>query len=189
MHTISASLLLYEHHRNWQGFDQGLCLYAHQACFSNHRCRLLEAMPVERRSLRSSKDTPSTNNSSKEKPSHSRTTSKSKAAPAKKPSSEQPPKGTSEAKPIVNGAELTQNGINGTQDVEMNGESGSGDQMTVVVPPPRDSRTPGQPEKDEAAMDVGEDGANQDDVPQKTYESLFQGQLISNSSYISLTWC
>ena len=146
-------------------------------------------MPVERRSLRSSKDTSSTNNTSKEKPSHSRTTSKSKAAPAKKSSSEQPTNGISEAKAVVNGAEPTQNGINGTQDVEMNGENGSGDQMTVVVPPPRDSKTPGQPEKDEDAMDVGEDGADQVNASQKTYESLFQGELISKSVSISLSWC
>ena len=113
-------------------------------------------MPVERRSLRSNKDSSSTNSSSRDRPSHSQTTSKSKAAPTKKPTSDQTAKVDADAKPVANGTEPMQNGVNGSQDIEMNGESSSGDKMTVVVPPSKESQASGEPRKPDDAMDVDE---------------------------------
>lgn len=121
-------------------------------------------MPVERRSLRSNKESSSTNNSSKDKSAHSRTTSKSKAAPAKKSSSEQAAKSNAGTKPVTNGNELVQNGINGSSDIDMNGESSMGDKMTVVVPPSKGSKTLEQSGKDDDAMVIEEEGTSKADA-------------------------
>lgn len=125
-------------------------------------------MPVERRSLRSNKDSSSTNNNSKEKSSHSRTASKSKAVPSKKGPTDQAAKVSSGVKPSANGAELVQNGINGSQDIEMNGESSMGDKMTVVVPPSKSPKPPGQSDGDDVAVDAEGEGQSKGDATSET---------------------
>lgn len=65
----------------------------------------------------------------------------------------------SEDKPHTNGTEPLENGINGTEDVDMVddgpekvkvGTNKDGeDEMTVVVPPPKSSKLSGEPSKDE----------------------------------------
>ena len=132
-------------------------------------------MPGERRNLRSSKESSSSTNgekarsnstssgSSKDKPVPTRaTSSKNKALPTKKPS----PKDTAGGQPQANGTEPVENGVNGTEDVDMVddgpekvkvGNDHDGDEeMTVVVPPPKSSKLSGEPGKDEegdVAMD------------------------------------
>ena len=69
-------------------------------------------------------------------------------------------------KPKTNGSEPVENGVNGTEDVEMaddgadksrsNGIKEGEDEMTVVVPPPNSSKLAGEPPKDlegDTAMD------------------------------------
>ena len=125
-------------------------------------------MPGERRNLRSSKETSSSTNgeearsnsqsssSNKDKPVPTRATSaKGKALPTKKTSGKE----GAEDKPHTNGTEPIENGINGTEDVDMVddgpekvkiGTNKEGeDEMTVVVPPPKSSKLSGEPSKDE----------------------------------------
>ncbi|KAL2045747.1 hypothetical protein N7G274_002178 [Stereocaulon virgatum] len=121
-------------------------------------------MPGERRNLRSSKETSSSTNgekarsnsqssSSKDKPVPTRTTSsKGKALPKKTPGKE-----TAGDKPQTNGTEPIENGVNGSDDIDMiddgpekvkvskDGE----DEMTVVVPPPKGSKLSREPAKDD----------------------------------------
>ncbi|KAK3173385.1 hypothetical protein OEA41_006714 [Lepraria neglecta] len=121
-------------------------------------------MPGERRNLRSSKETSSSTNgekarsnsqssSSKDKPVPTRaTSSKGKALPKKTSGKE-----TAGDKPQTNGTEPIENGINGTDDIDMVddgpekvkiGNEGE-DEMTVVVPPPNSSKLSGEPGKDD----------------------------------------
>ena len=125
-------------------------------------------MPGERRNLRSSKETSSPTNgeeprsnsqsssSNKDKPVPTRaTSSKGKTLPTKKISGKE----GAEDKPHTNGTEPVENGINGTEDVDMVddgpeqvkvGISKDGDdEMTVVVPPPKSSKLSGEPGKDD----------------------------------------
>lgn len=124
-------------------------------------------MPGERRTLRSGKETSSTNgeeprsnsqnsSSNKDKPVPTRaTSSKGKSLATKKT----PGKEASEDKPQTNGTEPVENGINGTEDIDMVddgpekvkvGTSNEGeDEITVVVPPPKSSKLSGEPSKDE----------------------------------------
>lgn len=125
-------------------------------------------MPGERRNLRSSKETSSSTNgeepransqsssSTKDKPVPTRATSlKGKTLSAKKSAGKE----GAEDKPHTNGTEPVENGINGTEDVDMVddgpekvkiGTNKEGeDEMTVVVPPPKSSKLSGQPNKDE----------------------------------------
>ena len=70
-------------------------------------------------------------------------------------------------KPKTNGAEPVENGLNNSEDVEMehddpgksrpNGTKEGEDEMTVVVPPPNSSKLSGQPVKDmEVDVDMDE---------------------------------
>ena len=125
-------------------------------------------MPGERRNLRSSKETSSSTNgeeprsnsqsssSNKDKPVPTRaTSSKAKTLSTKKT----PGKEAAEDKPQINGTESVENGINGTEDIDMVddgpekvkvGTNNEGeDEMTVVVPPPKSSKLSGEPSKDE----------------------------------------
>lgn len=125
-------------------------------------------MPGERRNLRSSKESSSSTNgeepransqssgSNKDKPVPNRaTSSKGKILPTKKTSAKE----GAEDKPRTNGTEPVENGINGTEDVDMVddgpekvkvGKNKEGeDEMTVVVPPPKSSKLSGEPGKDE----------------------------------------
>ena len=127
-------------------------------------------MPGERRNLRSNKETSSQTNgekarsdsqssSSKDKPVPTRaTSSKGKAIPPKKTTTTSA-KDPNEDKPQINGNGPTENGVNGTEDVEMADEGaervkvGTGkegeDEMVVVVPPPKSSKLFGEPGKDD----------------------------------------
>ena len=83
------------------------------------------------------------------------TSSKGKNLPTKKTSGKE----GAEDKPHTNGTEPVENGINGTEDVDMVddgpekvkvGTNKEGeDEMTVVVPPPKSSKLSGEPSKDE----------------------------------------
>ena len=139
-------------------------------------------MPGERRNLRSSKETSSTNGeeprpnsqssgSNKDKPVPTRSTSsKGKILPTKKT----PGKETAEDKPHTNGTEPVENGINGTEDVDMVddgpekvkvGTNNEGeDEMTVVVPPPKSSKLSGEPGKDEEGDTAMENTEKSDSV-------------------------
>ena len=139
-------------------------------------------MPGERRNLRSSKETSSSTNgeeprsnsqsasSNKDKPVPTRaTSSKGKTLPTKKTSGKE----ASEDKPQTNGTEPVENGINGTEDVDMVddgpekvkvGTSNEGeDEMTVVVPPPKSSKLSGEPGKDDEG-DVAMGNTDKSDV-------------------------
>ena len=135
-------------------------------------------MPGERRTLRSNKESASTNGekarsdsqssaSTKDKPLPARaTSSKSKAGLVKKGISGNSAKDMAGDKPKTNGAEPVENGLNSSEDVEMeddgagksrpNGTKEGEDEMTVVVPPPNSSKLSGQPVK-EVEVDVDMD--------------------------------
>ena len=126
-------------------------------------------MPGERRTLRSSKESSSSTNGEKSRPdSQNPSTAKDKPVPARtassktKPGSKKPlvdlsPQEDAAGKTQPNGAEPVENGINGTEDIEMAdevadqakplpGHDGE-DEMTVVVPPPKSSKLSGEPNK------------------------------------------
>ena len=158
-------------------------------------------MPGERRNSRPSKDTSSSTNgekarsnsqssSSKDKPVPTRAPSKGKAQPAKK--STKDPTGDNHQ---ANG-EPIENGINGSEDVEMQDEiaeknkTGSikegEEEMTVVVPPPNSSKLAGdsQDPPSEDAMEgvekVDSEGAEGEQIDPKA-------KAVSGSSYVSAT--
>lgn len=142
-------------------------------------------MPGEKRNLRSNKEA-STNgerarsgsqssSSNKDKPVPTRTTSsRGKAVPAKKGSSNTSAKEGSGDKPQTNGTDPVENGINGAEDVDMGDEEAErvkvgttkdgDDKMTVVVPPPKSSKLNGEPGKD-AEGDVTMEGSEEAKVP------------------------
>ena len=70
-------------------------------------------MPSERRNLRSNKETSSTNN---DRPA----TTKGKGVNPKKGSTGGPHKDSGKDKPKINGVDSNKNGINGSEDVDMN---------------------------------------------------------------------
>ncbi|KAJ5692155.1 26S proteasome regulatory subunit rpn3 [Penicillium macrosclerotiorum] len=149
-------------------------------------------MPAERRSLRSNNKSDASsstngekaqsNSSAKDQPPTTRAAANKKAAPVKKgaPTSEMGEHDPSH----VNGSKSTENGVNGSEDVEM-GEDTAGaptssinpsqdrhgdEKMTVVVPPtkaPRSSGKNGQ-DKDE---DVTMEGAEADEKEQTEPEA------------------
>jgi 26S proteasome regulatory subunit N3 len=133
-----------------------------------------KTMPAERRSLRSNKsetssspngekprsDSQSSSNK-KDRPTHTRSaSSRSKSLASKK--------GVTTAKdmsgdiPPTNGTDPLENGVNGTDDIEMEDESSKStgrtksvkdkdgdEEMTVVVPPPKATKLAGVPQKDD----------------------------------------
>lgn len=128
-------------------------------------------MPGERRTLRSNKESASSTNgekarsdsqsssSSKDKPVPTRTTSsKGKPIPVKKATTNPSSREGAGEKPQTNGVEPAENGVNGSEDVEMaddgidqmkSGQLKDGeDEMTVVVPPPKGSKLTSEPSKD-----------------------------------------
>ncbi|KAK2757962.1 26S proteasome non-ATPase regulatory subunit [Arachnomyces sp. PD_36] len=136
-------------------------------------------MPPERRSLRSNKsDTSSSANgdkaransqnstSNKDKPAPARSAaSKTKAAAAKKGAS----KSTGQDQPHTNGTDPVENGVNGTEDVEMKEDSPNGhanstgkdndgdEEMTVVVPAAKGAKASGSGRDKEG--DIAMEGA------------------------------
>ena len=138
--------------------------------FPNAKRPTTSDMPGERRNLRSNKETSSQTNgekarsdsqssSSKDKPVPTRATpSKGKPVPSKKAVTTSA-KDSSEEKPQTNGNGPIENGVNGTEDVEMaddgaeqvkvgTGKDGE-DEMVLVVPPPKSSKLSGEPGKNE----------------------------------------
>ena len=134
-------------------------------------------MPGERRNLRSNKESSSSTNgekarsnstssgSSKDKPVPTRaTSSKSKALPSKKPLA----KDNAGDRAQTNGDEALENGVHGVEDVDMVdngpdsvkvGNKDAEDEMTVVVPPPKNPKQSDEPAKDEEGdvpMDTAE---------------------------------
>ena len=133
-----------------------------------------KTMPAERRSLRSNKsETSSSPNgekprsdsqssaSKKDRPTHSRSaSSRAKSISSKKGVTAA--KDMSGDKPPANGTDPVENGINGTDDIEMEDDSSKStsriksakdkdgdEEMTVVVPPPKAIRLAGAPQKDD----------------------------------------
>ena len=104
-------------------------------------------MPGERRNLRSNSST-----NDDRKPS-----AKGKAVPSKKANVNGSSNEGSREKPQINGTESNENGINGTEDVEMGDE-----EMTVVVPPAKGTKLNGDPGKDAQEDTSMEDGSGQD---------------------------
>ena len=98
------------------------------------------------------------------------TSSKGKTLPTKKTSGKE----GAEDKPHTNGTEPVENGINGTEDVDMVDEGpekvkvGTNkegeDEMTVVVPPPKSSKLSGEPSKDEEGDISMENTDNNDNI-------------------------
>ncbi len=146
-------------------------------------------MPSERRNLRSNKETSSSTNgekarsnsqssNAKDKPVPTRSTSsKSKAAAASKKASN-PDKDSTGSKPQSNGTEAVENGLNGTDDVDMvdegpetvkaNGEAD--EEMTVVVPPPRNPKLVSGQNKDtngDMTMDNADKLENEEEEAQQ----------------------
>ena len=126
----------------------------------------ISTMPGERRNLRSNKDSSSSSTNgekarsnstssgtSKDKPVPTRSTSsKNKTLPTKKPSTKE----STGDKPLANGTEPIENGVNGSEDIDMIDEgpekakkgvnNKNEDEMTVVVPPPKASNIAGEHE-------------------------------------------
>lgn len=149
-------------------------------------------MPPERRSLRSNKsDTSSSangekaransqNSSSKDKPAPARATSnKTKAGVSKKGAS----KAAGEEQPHTNGTDPVENGVNGTEDVEMKEESSANghatsnqqkdndgdEEMTVVVPAAKAAKGTGSGRDKEGDVAMDGDG---DEAGEKSVEEV-----------------
>ena len=132
-------------------------------------------MPGERRNLRSNKETSSSANgekarsnsqssSAKDKPVPTRSTSsKSKTATSTGKKATNSGKDGNSSKPRLNGTEPIENGVNGTDDIDMVDEgheivkaNGEADEEMTVVVPPRNSKLLGEQDKeshDDTAMD------------------------------------
>ena len=166
-------------------------------------------MPGERRNLRSNKESTSSTNgekarsdsqnstSNKDKPVPARTSSKGKAIPTKKSGTNIVSKAMNAEKSKTNGTDTTENGVNGTEDIEMadettdehkasNGKDGE-DEMTVVVPPPKSSKLAGEPSKDSEG-DVAMETAQKPDASRLPTEEVdptikaVSGKLMKPSS-------
>lgn len=173
-------------------------------------------MPGERRNLRSSKETSSQTNgekarsdsqssSSKDKPVPTRaTSSKGKAIPPKKAMTNSAKDG-SEDKPQTNGNGPIENGVNGTEDVDMADDSavavkvGTGkdgeDEMVLVVPPPKSSKLSGEPGKDgegDVAMEntehaeTGQPESEKIDPKIKAVSGQYHDRLVRANSTLSI---
>ena len=136
-------------------------------------------MPGERRNLRSNKEL--TSSASGEKGRADSQNAKDKAAPSRSTSSKaktstarKNSKGANSDKPKINGSPPTENGVNGVEDVEMEGDGpdkgkpqkDGDDEMTVVVPPPNSTKLSADPEKDDEG-DLSMEDAQQKDGPGK----------------------
>lgn len=151
-------------------------------------------MPAERRSLRSNNksDTSSSANGEKARSNSQSSSAKDKAAPSTRaaankaksgPAKKGATKGASNTgmeendQSHINGSKSTENGVNGSDDVEM-GEDTAGaptssfntskgrngdEKMTVVVPPTKGSKTSGQSGQDKEE-DVTMEGVDNGDV-------------------------
>ncbi|OGE54263.1 hypothetical protein PENARI_c006G05817 [Penicillium arizonense] len=148
-------------------------------------------MPAERRSLRSNNksDTSSSANGEKARSNSQSSSAKDKAAPttraaankAKSAPAKKDAKGASngdmgEKDSHTNGSKSTENGVNGSEDVEM-GEDTAGaptsgfntnkdrkgdEKMTVVVPPTKGSKPSGKDKGEDVVMEGAEDDAEKE---------------------------
>lgn len=142
-------------------------------------------MPAERRSLRSNNKSDTSSSANGEKansnsqspgakdkaPTTRAAANKAKSAPTKKDA-----KGASNGnmgdddKSHTNGSKSTENGVNGSEDVEMGDTAGaptsssstskdrkSNEKMTVVVPPTKGSKSSGKDKEDDVTMEGAED--------------------------------
>ena len=153
-------------------------------------------MPAERRSLRSNKsetsssangekprsDSQSSSNK-KDRPTHNRSaSSRSKSISTKKGVTTA--KDMSGDKPPTNGTDPVENGINGTEDIEMeeepskasgrtkSGKDKDGDEeMTVVVPPPKATKLSGAPQKDDEG-DIAMNGTTEAEIEEPTESTV-----------------
>ncbi|KAK2753824.1 26S proteasome non-ATPase regulatory subunit [Onygenales sp. PD_40] len=130
-------------------------------------------MPSERRTLRSNKSDASANGDKARSNSQSSSSTKDKPAPTRPSTRSKTSKGAAKSmaadQPHTNGSEPVENGVNGSDDVEMaddaangspqQGEAEGDDEMTVVVPPAKGSRLSGEPEQNQqdVAMEEAED--------------------------------
>ncbi|KAJ5801340.1 uncharacterized protein N7518_003408 [Penicillium psychrosexuale] len=145
-------------------------------------------MPAERRSLRSNNKSDTSSSANGEKansnsqspgakdkaPTTRAAANKAKSAPTKKDA-----KGASNGnmgdddKSHTNGSKSTENGVNGSEDVEMGDTAGaptsssstskdrkSNEKMTVVVPPTKGSKSSGKDKEDDVTMEGAEDVEN-----------------------------
>ncbi|KAJ5162371.1 hypothetical protein N7492_007763 [Penicillium capsulatum] len=154
-------------------------------------------MPAERRSLRSNNKSDSSSSANGEKarsnsqsspakdkaPTTRAAANKAKSAPAKKGAAKGASNGMEDNDHSrVNGSKSTENGVNGSEDVEMGEDSAgaptssfntrkdrNGDQkMTVVVPPSKGSRSSGKAtqDKEDVTMEGTEDGDAEKSEPE-----------------------
>lgn len=172
-------------------------------------------MPAERRSLRSNNksDTSSSANGEKARSNSQSSSAKDKAAPttraaankAKAAPAKKGAKGASNAgmgendQSHVNGSKSNENGVNGSEDVEM-GEDTAGaptssfnsskerhgdEKMTVVVPPTKASRSSGkagQDKEQDVTMEGAEDGdAGKTEPEVDSRTKTIQGWLLLSS--------
>lgn len=142
-------------------------------------------MPSERRNLRSNKDTPSSTNgekarsnsqssNAKDKPVPTRSTSsRSKASSSKKSTSSG--KESTGSKQQTKGTDPVENGVNGTEDVDMvdegheqekaNGEAD--EEMTVVVPPSKNPKLSSGHGKDPEGDNMMDDSEQPEPGPEE----------------------
>ena len=148
-------------------------------------------MPAERRTLRSNKSETSSSANGEKPRSDSQSSPNKKDRPAPNRSASSRSKSISNKKGATtlakdmsgdkpqmngNGSDPLENGVNGTDDLEMDqdsskstgktkpGKDKDGDEeMTVVVPPAKGSKLSGEPAKDDEG-DVAMNGATEDDV-------------------------
>ena len=162
-------------------------------------------MPAERRSLRSNSKPDSANGEKARSNSQTSGSNKDKSAPgraaANKSKTAATKKSTNNAsdpgmgdrdQSQANGSDLVENGVNGSEDIEM-GEDSAGaptssfnvskdrqgdEKMTVVVPPSKGSRLPGDQGKDD---DVAMQGAEDEDAQRSEAEVDPRAKAIQGS--------
>ncbi|KAL4786438.1 isoprenoid synthase domain-containing protein [Aspergillus varians] len=142
-------------------------------------------MPAERRSLRSNNKSDTSSSSNKDKPAPTRTaankTKSTKAASSNTASDSA--MGEQRDQPHTNGADSTKNGVNGSEDVEMEEDTAGGptssfnaskdrkgdQKMTVVVPPTKGSRvSDDKGQEGDVAMEGAESEEPESDIDPKT---------------------
>ena len=147
-------------------------------------------MPGERRNLRSNKETSSSTNGEKGRSNSQSSHAKDKPVPTRSTSSKSKAAASSKKAPISgkddnggrpqpNGTEPVENGVNGTNDVDMvdegletlkaNGEAD--DEMTVVVPPPRNSKAISEQDKDTNG-DIAMDNTTQEESGEEDVQKV-----------------
>lgn len=179
-------------------------------------------MPAERRSLRSNsksdangekaRSNSQSSSSNKDKPAPARAAAnKAKSAPPKKGSSAKSANSNmgGHDKPHTNGSDPVENGVNGTEDVDMEEDTAGGptssiksnrdrdgdEKMTVVVPPSKGPRLSGEPgqDKEDVAMegveDVDADKGESDVDPKAKAVQGTRRRALPLTPVLDLTFC